>query len=156
MVNRNDIGSWIEGPGASSRDGGSYPGSRLGLPQRGPGSIARFGRRLVGVTIDWLLCSLVAAALWGYSITGGDSGSFKPLVIFAVQHLILVGTIGFTIGHRVMGLQVRSLGGTGRVLPLQALARTVLLCMFIPAVVWDRDGRGLHDKVKGTVIVRTR
>ena len=153
MVNRNDIGSWIEGPGASSRDGGSYPGSRLGLPQRGPGSIARFGRRLVGVTIDWLLCSLVAAALWGYSITGGDSGSFKPLVSFAVQHLILVGTIGFTIGHRVVGLRVVRLGGG---LPgfVPALARTILLVLAIPALIWDRDDRGLHDKVAGTVVIR--
>ena len=153
MVNRNDIGSWIEGPGASSRDGGSYPGSRLGLPQRGPGSVARFGRRLVGVMIDWLLCSLVAAALWGYSITGGDSGSFKPLVIFAVQHLILVGTIGFTIGHRVVGLRVVRLGGG---LPgfVPALARTILLVLAIPALIWDRDDRGLHDKVAGTVVIR--
>ena len=153
MVNRKDIGSWIEGPGASSRDGGSYPGSRLGLPQRGPGSVARFGRRLVGVMIDWLLCSLVAAALWGYSITGGDSGSFKPLVIFAVQHLILVGTIGFTIGHRVVGLRVVRLGGG---LPgfVPALARTILLVLAIPALIWDRDDRGLHDQVAGPVVVR--
>ena len=153
MVNRKDIGSWIEGPGASSRDGESYPGSRLGMPQRGPGSVARFGRRLVGVMIDWLLCSLVAAALWGYSITGGDSGSFKPLVIFAVQHLILVGTIGFTIGHRVVGLRVVRLGGG---LPgfVPALARTILLVLAIPALIWDRDDRGLHDKVAGTVVIR--
>ena len=153
MVNRKDIGSWIEGPGASSRDGGSYPGSRLGMPQRGPGSVARFGRRLVGVMIDWLLCSLVAAALWGYSISGGDSGSFKPLVIFAVQHLILVGTIGFTIGHRVVGLRVVRVGGG---LPgfVPALARTILLVLAIPALIWDRDDRGLHDKVAGTVVIR--
>ena len=153
MVSRKDIGSWIEGPGASSRDVGSYPGSRLGMPQRGPGSVARFGRRLVGVMIDWLLCSLVAAALWGYSITGGDSGSFKPLVIFAVQHLILVGTIGFTIGHRVVGLRVVRLGGG---LPgfVPALARTILLVLAIPALIWDRDDRGLHDKVAGTVVIR--
>ena len=153
MVNRKDIGSWIEGPGASPRDEGSYPGSRLGMPQRGPGSVARFGRRLVGVMIDWLLCSVVAAALWGYSITGGDSGSFKPLVIFAVQHLILVGTIGFTIGHRVVGLRVVRLGGG---LPgfVPALARTILLVLAIPALIWDRDDRGLHDKVAGTVVIR--
>ena len=37
---------------------------------------------------------------------------------------------------------------------LGALARTVLLCLVIPAVVWDSDGRGLHDRVAGTAIVR--
>ena len=34
--------------------------------------------------------------------------------------------------------------------------RTVLLCLAIPAVVTDSSGRGLHDKLAGTVIVRTR
>ena len=34
--------------------------------------------------------------------------------------------------------------------------RTVLLFLVIPAVVWDRDGRGLHDKIAHTVIVATR
>jgi uncharacterized RDD family membrane protein YckC len=26
----------------------------------------------------------------------------------------------------------------------------------IPATIWDRDGRGLHDKAAGTVVVRAR
>ncbi|MFE4466652.1 RDD family protein, partial [Oerskovia sp. NPDC056781] len=30
----------------------------------------------------------------------------------------------------------------------------VLLCLVVPAVVWDGDGRGMHDKAAGTVIVR--
>jgi uncharacterized RDD family membrane protein YckC len=155
VVNRKDIGSWIEGPRASARTGdGSYPGSRLGLPRSGPGSVARFGRRLVGVLIDWLLCSLIASALWGYSLTGGDADSFKPLAIFALQHLILVGTIGFTIGHRVAGLQVvRVVGGLPG--PAPALVRTILLVLGIPPLIWDRDGRGLHDRLAGTVVVRT-
>ena len=37
---------------------------------------------------------------------------------------------------------------------LSALARTILLCLVVPAVVWDSDGRGLHDRVAGTAIVR--
>ncbi len=39
---------------------------------------------------------------------------------------------------------------------VQALTRTVLLCLFVPAVIWDRDGRGLHDKVPNTVVIRSR
>jgi uncharacterized RDD family membrane protein YckC len=34
--------------------------------------------------------------------------------------------------------------------------RTVLLLLLVPAVIWDRDGRGLHDKVSGTLLVRVR
>jgi hypothetical protein len=37
---------------------------------------------------------------------------------------------------------------------LLAAVRTALLLLVIPAVVWDADGRGLHDRVAGTAIVR--
>jgi hypothetical protein len=32
---------------------------------------------------------------------------------------------------------------------------TALLCIVIPAVIWDADHRGLHDKIAGTVLVRS-
>jgi uncharacterized RDD family membrane protein YckC len=32
----------------------------------------------------------------------------------------------------------------------------VLLCLLIPALIWDRVGRGLHDRAAGTVVVRAR
>ena len=32
--------------------------------------------------------------------------------------------------------------------------RTALLIVVIPAVIWDADQRGLHDKAAGTVLVR--
>lgn len=131
------------------------------MPERGPGSIAGFGIRLVAVLIDWVVALFIASGLFRVPLpftaqhtSGVDS--FITLGVFGVITLLLVGTLGYTIGHRVMGLQVRSLSGTGRVMPLQALARTVLLCIFVPAVIWDRDGRGLHDKIPNTVIVRTR
>jgi uncharacterized RDD family membrane protein YckC len=34
--------------------------------------------------------------------------------------------------------------------------RTALLALFLPAVVTDRDGRGLHDLAAKTVVLRTR
>jgi len=43
---------------------------------------------------------------------------------------------------------------TGRVNPARALLRTVLLCLALPALIWDRDGRGLHDRLAKTVEVR--
>ena len=155
------MGSWLQGPRARTRADEEYRGHDLGLPRSGPGSIAGFGIRFVGVLIDWAIASLIARGLFGVPLpfsqppASGTQG-FVVLGVFAVMHLLLVGTVGFTIGHRIMGLQVRSLGGTGRVLPMQALVRTLLLCLFIPAVIWDRDGRGLHDKVPSTVIVRLR
>jgi uncharacterized RDD family membrane protein YckC len=159
VVDRKDMGSWLEGPGARTGATSAYPGERLGMPREGAGSIGRFGRRLGGVLIDWTLCQLIAAALFAVPLpfrgvaTGSDS--LILLTIFALENLLLVGTLGHTMGHRIVGLQVRSLDGHP-VRPVQAVVRTLLLCLFLPAMFWDRDGRGLHDKAAGTLIARTR
>ena len=124
------------------------------MPREGRGSMGRFGRRLVGVVIDWALCQLLAYGLFDKAFGVAGAGSFLPLAIFAVENLLLVGTLGSTIGHRIVGLRVLSTDGMAA-RPLQVLVRTVLLCLFLPAMFWDKDGRGLHDKAAGTVIVRT-
>lgn len=123
------------------------------MPRSGSGAIAGFGRRLVAAVIDWNICQIIAFGI--FRIPFGQAGphSFVPLAIFVVENLLLVGTLGFTIGHRLLGLQVRSLRRAPLNL-LQVLVRSVLLALFIPAVFWDRDGRGLHDKAAATVIVR--
>ncbi len=35
------------------------------------------------------------------------------------------------------------------------VVRTVLLILVIPAVIFDADHRGLHDKAVGTVLIRS-
>lgn len=160
MVDREDVGSWLEGPRSRTVGEGEWPGQRLGLPEHGPGSIARFGRRLCGIIIDWVIALIIARGLFQvplpfseHTATGGQN--FIVLAIFALMNILLVGTLGTTIGHRFVGVQVRNVTG-GRATLVQALIRTALLCLAIPAVIWDRDSRGLHDKVPNTVIVRTR
>lgn len=156
MVDRKDIGSWLEGPGARTGAAGDYPGQRLGMPREGAGAIGRFGRRALGALIDWLLCTLVSYGVFGVPLPFTDVAGTRgwiPLAVFAAENLLLVGTLGYTVGHRIVGLRVRSLAG-GAAAPVQVLVRTVLLCLFLPAMFWDKDGRGLHDKSAGTVIVR--
>ncbi|MEV7325970.1 RDD family protein [Streptomyces sp. NPDC093970] len=154
MDNRQAMGSWLSGPRAAMEEAGAefgYRGEQLGLPEDGPGSIARPGRRLGALAVDWALCVLIAYGL----ITDGytpATGNWALLVFFALG-VLTVGTVGFTPGKRLFGLRVVGVG-TGRVQPLRALSRTVLLCLAIPALVWDRDGRGLHDRLAKTVEVR--
>lgn len=123
------------------------------MPEHGPGSLARFGRRLVAVTVDWFLSTLIAAGLMGYRLGSGGLGPFKPLAVFVVMNLLLVGTLGFTIGHRLLGIRVVCVGGASAG-PLRAAVRTILLALVIPAVIWDRDTRGFHDKLARTVPIR--
>jgi uncharacterized RDD family membrane protein YckC len=153
--NRDAIGSWLSGPRAAAEDAGvdfGYRGQQLGLPEQGPGSIARPGRRLGALAVDWAMSVLIASRLITQSYSGQATSNWALLVFF-VMGVLTVGTIGFTPGKRLFGLRVVALD-TGRVNPLRALLRTVLLCLALPALIWDRDGRGLHDRLAKTVEVR--
>ncbi|RSS79959.1 RDD family protein [Streptomyces sp. WAC06614] len=154
MDKREAIGSWLSGPRAAAEDMGvdfGYPGQRLGLPQEGPGSVARFGRRLGAVAIDWAACQVIAYGL----ITGGDQGAVGnwTLALFVTLSVLTVGTVGFTPGKRILGLRVVAEDG-GRLGIGRVVLRTLLLALVIPALVWDRDGRGLHDRAAKAVQVR--
>lgn len=131
-----------------------YPGNRLGLPEEGPGSVAGWGRRLVAVFADWVIASLAASAVLRKPLfSGGTDLSGMQLVVFVVMTALLVGLLGYTIGHRVLDLQVVSVAGRPVGLP-RGLLRAVLVGLLIPAVIFDRDRRGLHDKAAGTIVVR--
>ncbi|MGW0764804.1 RDD family protein [Streptomyces sp. NPDC002676] len=154
MDNRRVIGSWLSGPRAALEDAGAdfgYRGEQLGLPESGPNSIARPGRRLGALVVDWGLCVLIAYSLITHGYSRG-TGNWA-LIVFFVWSALTVGTLGFTPGKRLFGLRVVALR-TGTVNPLRSLLRTFLLCLAIPALVWDRDGRGLHDRLAQTVEVR--
>ncbi|MEU9169263.1 RDD family protein [Streptomyces sp. NPDC048420] len=155
MDKRDAIGSWLSGPRAAAEDAGvdfGYRGQQLGLPEEGPGSIARPGRRLGALAVDWAMSVLIASQLITQSY-GDPSTSNWSLLVFFLMGVLTVGTIGFTPGKRLFGLRVVALD-SGRVHPARALLRTVLLCLALPALIWDRDGRGLHDRLAKTVEVR--
>ncbi|PJE94569.1 RDD family protein [Streptomyces carminius] len=154
MDNRQAIGSWLSGPRAAAEQMGAdfgYRGERLGLPEEGPGSVAPLGRRVGAILVDWGLCLLIAYAL----ITGGDLGTAGnwALAVFTLLGVLTVGTVGFTPGKRLLGLRVIAVNG-GRLPFPRAVVRTVLLALAVPALVWDRDTRGLHDRLSGAVQVR--
>ncbi|MFB6776249.1 MULTISPECIES: RDD family protein [Streptomyces] len=154
MDNRQAIGSWLSGPRAAAEDMGAdfgYRGKRLGLPEEGPGAIAPLGRRFGALFIDWALCLLIAYGLFAR----GDqqaAGNWA-LGIFVVLSVLTVGTVGCTPGKRILGIRVVGEGG-GRLGLGRVIIRSLLLCLAIPALVWDRDGRGLHDRLSRAVQVR--
>ncbi|MFI0925595.1 RDD family protein [Streptomyces sp. NPDC021012] len=154
MDNRQALGSWLSGPRAAAEDAGvdfGYRGEQLGLPEEGPGSIARPGRRLGALAVDWALCMLIAYGLItdGYNQATGN----WALVILFVLGVLTVGTVGSTPGKRIFGLRVLSVNG-GRLGLFRVALRSLLVCLAIPALIWDRDGRGLHDRLSGAVQVR--
>ncbi|WP_438352906.1 RDD family protein [Microbacterium sp. CJ88] len=125
----------------------SYPGERLGLPDTGSGSVARIGRRLGAVAIDWACAVVLSIAFFAYD-------SIATIAIFVVVQAVFIPTIGGSPGHRLVGLRLIRLGG-GWVGLWRPILRSVLLALVIPAAIWDTDHRGLHDKAAGTVLVRS-
>ncbi|GAA4406213.1 hypothetical protein GCM10023168_20770 [Fodinibacter luteus] len=128
----------------------SGPPARSSGPAAAP-QTPTFLRRLGALLIDWVICQLLALGLVGGD-TAGSVAAFAPLGIFALLNIVLVGLTGSTVGHRLLGLQVWQVRPGA--FPLQVVVRTALLCLFVPAVLTGRDGRGLHDVAAGTRIVR--
>ncbi|AWB86517.1 RDD family protein [Mycetocola zhujimingii] len=123
-----------------------YPGERLGLPESGQHSVARLGRRLGALTVDWIIAMLVSAMFF-------NADAWANMLVFAVLQIVFLPTIGASIGHRVFGLRlIRVTGGWAGV--WRPIVRTALLVIVVPALVWDSDQRGFHDKVAGTVLIR--
>ena len=142
-----------------------WPGERLGLPETGPRSVGRVGRRIIGIGIDWVVAYVISLAFFRTAVDpeladaiGGaavlfSTDGFITLAVFAVlQYLFLIVANG-SLGHLIVRLRVVPVTG-GYLGFWRPLVRTLLLCLAIPALIWDRDQRGLHDKGAGTVLVR--
>lgn len=157
-MDRRDIGSWLSGPKAALEEQGmdlGYPGQRFGLPQRGVGSVARMGRRFAALMIDYVAAILVTHLAFPEFDYNSDPFRAATIAVFAVHVFLLTATTGASFGYKIAGIRLISVS-PARVTLIKVLARTALLCLVIPALIWDRDGRGLHDKAVGTLTMRTR
>ena len=148
-------GSWLDGPGggATAADVGGYVGERLGLPPSGARSVAGLGARLGALCIDWLIAVLIVSPFTGHRPFTPGSNSPWVLAVFAAEYIVLVSLVGATIGMRLCRIGIMRLDGRRVSFPW-VVVRTVLLVLVVPAVIYDRDRRGLHDKAAGSVVVR--
>ncbi len=143
---------------ATRADDDFYPGRNFGLPEYGPGSVAGWSRRFGALLIDWLACSVITIAFFYHPHPGHTADVllqqrlWTPLV-FGVEDFLLTALTGFTIGKRLLGIRVARLDGQPVGFP-RAFIRTVLLMLVVPAMMMDRDLRGLQDKAAGTVVIR--
>jgi uncharacterized RDD family membrane protein YckC len=150
------IGSWLSGPPQQPESGGpsDYPGEALRLPESGPGSLARMGRRLTALLVDWLIAYGLAALAMTLGWVTPASLSTAVLGIWFVLGVVAVRLFGFTPGQLALGLGVVALNGRRHVGLARAVIRGLLIAVVVPPLFVDADGRGLHDRVTGTAVVR--
>lgn len=117
------------------------------------------GRRIAGITIDWLACYAIAL---GFFAGGGSLAERVPearlpvLILLFAEYSILVALGGSSFGHRLVGLKVVRFTDGGQVTPVQALIRTALLLPIITAITFDENGRGINERFSNTVLIKTR
>ena len=101
-----------------------WPGQRLGLPETGPRSVARIGRRLAAIAIDWGIAVLISVAFFDYD-------PLATLAVFVGMQILFTIVVNASVGHLLLGMRVVPMAGG-------------LLG------VW----RPLHDRAAGTILLR--
>jgi uncharacterized RDD family membrane protein YckC len=134
-----------------------YRGERLGLPATGPGSIAAMGPRVVAFVVDCLAAGLIAGLFVAAASHRSGTDALPrnwSLIPFALDYLIGLLVAGRTLGMYLTGIRVIRVDREVAVDPWRAFVRTLLLMLIVPALITDRDRRGLHDRVAQTAVVK--
>ena len=129
-----------------------YAGQRLGLPATGRGAVASWGRRVLALVVDWFASWAVATFIVSTAGLGDAWSDWLPLVVFWLETSVGVALAAGSFGQLALRIAVRRTDGT-LVDPAGALLRGLLICLVVPAVIYNRDNRGLHDLAVRSVVV---
>jgi uncharacterized RDD family membrane protein YckC len=111
--------------------------------------IGGFGRRLAAIMIDWALCVLLASLYADPRVQ-----TWPAVVLLVLANTLFIGLFGQTPGMALLRLRCVSAVDGGAIGLPKALIRAVLLALFIPALLSDDYGRGLHDRAAGSIVLR--
>ncbi len=134
----------------------SYPGSTLGLPESGRGSLASWFSRIAALILDWGACMIVAVLLFGTGVLrDGGWRAWMVLATYFVQSAVLTALTGSSFGQLLARIVIVRLDGQqlgwGR-----AIARAAMISLVLPTVVIGAERRALNDLVLGTAVVNRR
>jgi uncharacterized RDD family membrane protein YckC len=142
--------------GASTADQShEYAGKRLGLPETGVDSLASVLRRAGGTAIDWFIAEALVVFVFGQGIEDPQT-TFWVMGAWVAMGIISVWLFSCTAGQMILGMRVVRVGANERVGIIRAAIRSGLMVFVVPALFMNRDGRGLHDQLSQTAVVRTR
>jgi uncharacterized RDD family membrane protein YckC len=105
-------------------------------------TLASWSRRIAALFVDWLASYGVAF----FILQDVQHPAFATLttVIFWLESAFGIALTGASFGKAVLRLRVHTVDGKPLSF-LRALQRQLLVCLVIPPLVFQADGRGLHD-----------
>lgn len=113
-------------------------------------------RRILALFVDWIASTLVVVTIVGLAEYGepGSPAQFYVLAVYVIESALFTWLLGGSFGKIATRLRVVPADGRPRPLnPLMALLRQVMVALVIPPLVYQPDGRGLHDLLAGTSTV---
>ena len=117
---------------------------------------ATWARRILALVVDWFASTFVVILLLGGvdEWSGSRSAGFFVLVVFVLESALFTALSGGSFGQVATRLRVvRDNGDPRPIGPLKALVRQALIALVIPPLVYQPDGRGLHDLAAGSAVV---
>lgn len=113
------------------------------------------GRRLLALLLDWLIAGGLALLFVKGNLLSPMLSSAQLLTWLAIG-VVAVRLWRFTPGQYMAGLQVAPADGTKTIGIGRTFVRNLLIALIVPPLITDIDGRGLHDRVTRTVVIRVR
>lgn len=117
---------------------------------------ASWPRRVLALFVDWIASTLVVIAFvgWHHFWRAGSPDRNWTLVVYVVETTLLTALAGGSFGKLLTRLRtVRANGDPRPVDLLRSLARTVMIAVVVPPLIFRPDGRGLHDLAANTATV---
>lgn len=145
----------------AARQGGTADpaGVQTGIANPAAPHGARVMAALVDFAVLWLATAVILATTRGVTLPGGvPVTGFATLGFLALYAVLLPAGAG-TVGKRVAGLRIETMGGERLTLGRAALRAGALLVAVLPlgagllVAAVTRQRRGLHDLVAGTRVV---
>jgi len=116
---------------------------------------ASWGRRILALVVDWGGSTLVTVVIIGpdkYGEVGG--GSLVVPLVYVLETAVFTWLLAGSFGKLATGLRVVPADGRLRPInPLRLLLRQLMVMLVIPPLVFESNGRGLHDLTAGTATV---
>lgn len=114
---------------------------------------ASWARRVLALIVDWIACLGVTLLVLGPAGWSEDplAGTYT-LGIYVLENALFTALLGGSFGQMATRLRVVRADGGRLDLP-RSLARSAMIAVVIPPLVFRPDGRGLHDMAVGSYVV---
>lgn len=96
--------------------------------------------------IDWAIAVALSVAFFSYD-------ALMTLLIFIGMQIVMTVVVNASVGHALLGLRVVPMEG-GLLGVWRPVVRALLIALVIPAMMWDDNNRGLHDRASRTILLR--